>query len=58
MPLQLDLLDPDRAENPQSLWPRLPEPVRQEVIELFADLVVAIVRPRATEEGASESNED
>ena len=58
MPVQLDLLDSDRGEEAQPLWSRLPGPVRQEVIELLASLLVAIVRPPANEEGASESNED
>jgi hypothetical protein len=60
MPVQLDLLDPDRAEKAQLLWSRLPGPVRQELVELFADLLVAIVRaPRApaNEEAASEPRE-
>ena len=59
MPAQLDLLDSDRAVNPRSIWSQLPASARQEIIELFAALLVATVRPSpTTEEAASEPRED
>jgi hypothetical protein len=59
MPVQLDLLDRDRAADSRAIWPRLPTSARKEIIELFAALVVATVRPSpTTEEAASEPRED
>ncbi len=58
MPAQLDLLDHDTSGT-RSIWSRLSAPARQEVVDLFAALLVAAVRPQpSTEEAASESLED
>lgn len=59
MPEQLDLLDSDKAGKPRSIWSQLPASTRQEIVELFAALLVAAVRPSpTTEEAASEPRED
>jgi hypothetical protein len=59
MPVQLDLLDSNGAVNPRSIWSKLPASVRQEIIDVFATLLVAAVRPSpTTEEAASEPRED
>lgn len=57
MSVQLDLLDPDAPSR--SIWSDLPAPVRREVVEIFAALLVTAVRASSsTEEDASELRED
>ena len=58
MPVQLDLLVSDTAGNPRPIWSQLPASARQEIIEVFAALLVGVVRPLLAEEAASEPRED
>ena len=59
MPIQLGLLDQETPRVRGSIWSNLPAPARRELVELFAALLAATVRPSPSiEEATNESLED
>jgi hypothetical protein len=59
MPIQLRMLDEDeRRDARSSTWSSLPESVRRDVHERFAELLVVIVRSETRKERSNDLDED
>lgn len=55
MPTQLRLFDDCGKQRRNSIWPTLPKEVQRHVLELFADVLVALVTNHSTTEPRDES---